>query len=178
MRVNWRHIKTNSLWRVGIKVWLGAGCDQTVRSQPSSSWSEAKEARFLPPALLVSVVSAMSPNRYQSPTTHRCEVFDHPSALSYQTRVDSVSAKMAQSSRSKPTDGDQVYDFPGVLSSPVQEIRHTAAQVVAFAAPEPSETLAGARYRVAIERCGPQSSTESKQSILEAQRDTYARNYR
>ena len=142
--------------------------DQTVRSQAEQQLEQAKEANFS--LYLSSLAKELSDESKPSEVRRLAGLILKNSidSRSYQTK------KSLQQKWLNQVDQNQRMEIKSMifqaLSSPVQEIRHTAAQVVAkFAAAEiPAKQWPELIPQLQLSVSGPQSSTELKQSTLEA----------
>ena len=142
--------------------------DQTVRSQAEQQLEQAKEANFS--LYLSSLAKELSDESKPSEVRRLAGLILKNSidSRSYQTK------KSLQQKWLNQVDQNQRMEIKSMifqaLSSPVQEIRHTAAQVVAkFAAAEiPAKQWTELIPQLQLSVSGPQSSTELKQATLEA----------
>ena len=142
--------------------------DQTVRSQAEQQLEQAKEANFS--LYLSSLAKELSDESKPSEVRRLAGLILKNSidSRSYQTK------KSLQQKWLNQVDQNQRMEIKSMifqaLSSPVQEIRHTAAQVVAkFAAAEiPAKQWPELIPQLQLSVSGPQSSMELKQSTLEA----------
>ena len=142
--------------------------DQTVRSQAEQQLEQAKEANF---SLYLSSLAKELGDESKPSEVRRL------AGLILKNSIDSRSYQTKKSLQQKwlnQVDQNQRMEIKSMifqaLSSPVQEIRHTAAQVVAkFAAAEiPAKQWPELIPQLQLSVSGPQSSTELKQSTLEA----------
>ena len=142
--------------------------DQTVRSKAEQQLEQAKEANFS--LYLSSLAKELSDESKPSEVRRLAGLILKNSidSRSYQTK------KSLQQKWLNQVDQNQRMEIKSMifqaLSSPVQEIRHTAAQVVAkFAAAEiPAKQWPELIPQLQLSVSGPQSSTELKQATLEA----------
>ena len=141
--------------------------DQHVRSQAEQQLEQAKEANF---SLYLSSLARELANESKQSEVRRL------AGLILKNSIDSRSYQTKKSLQQKwlaQVDQNQRNEIKSMifqtLSSPVQEIRHTAAQVVAkFAAAEiPAKQWPELIPQLQLNVSGAQSSTELKQATLE-----------
>ena len=141
--------------------------DQHVRSQAEQQLEQAKEANF---SLYLSSLARELANESKQSEVRRL------AGLILKNSIDSRSYQTKKSLQQKwlaQVDQNQRNEIKSIifqtLSSPVQEIRHTAAQVVAkFAAAEiPAKQWPELIPQLQLNVSGAQSSTELKQAMLE-----------
>ena len=141
--------------------------DQHVRSQAEQQLEQAKEANF---SLYLSSLARELANESKQSEVRRLAGLILKNSIdsrSYQTKKSLQQKWLAQVDQNQRK--DIKFMIFQTLSSPVQEIRHTAAQVVAkFAAAEiPAKQWPELIPQLQLNVSGAQSSTELKQATLE-----------
>ena len=141
--------------------------DQHVRSQAEQQLEQAKEANF---SLYLSSLARELANESKQSEVRRLAGLILKNSIdsrSYQTKKSLQQKWLAQVDQNQRK--EIKYMIFQTLSSPVQEIRHTAAQVVAkFAAAEiPAKQWPELIPQLQLNVSGAQSSTELKQATLE-----------